>query len=139
MKKTSIIFFILFVTKVYAMDKIISIELRSIRESSGKIYVAIYNSEITYKEDKPFKSFIKESDKNIIFIKEELPEGYYVISAFQDLNNNGKLDLNILGIPKEPIGLSNYDGMGLPGGFNKLKIKISEDNQSIVIKMIKMI
>jgi uncharacterized protein (DUF2141 family) len=121
------------------MDRTISIELRNIKESSGRVYIAIYNSETSYKKDIPFKSFIIESSKNIINITDTFPEGYYVISAFQDLNNNGRLDLNFLGIPKEPIALSNYDGRGIPGGYEKLKIKISDDNQKIVINMIKML
>ena len=139
MKKIFLVLLILILSKVYAMDKIVNLELRNVRELSGKIYLAIYNSEITYKEEKPFKSYILESSSSIICITEKLPEGYYLVSGFQDLNGNGKLDFTFIGIPKEPIGLSNYNGMGIPGGFEKMKIKVTEDNQTIIIKMIKII
>ena len=33
--------------------------------------------------------------------------GRYGIKMFQDLNSNGELDTNIVGIPTEPIGFSN--------------------------------
>lgn len=36
-----------------------------------------------------------------------LPPGRYAAQAFQDLNGNGKIDRNFLGIPKEPVGFSN--------------------------------
>ena len=36
-----------------------------------------------------------------------LPEGQYALSCFQDLNGNGKLDTNLVGIPTEPYGFSN--------------------------------
>ena len=32
--------------------------------------------------------------------------GEYVIAAFQDLNGNGELDRNLLGVPTEPYGFS---------------------------------
>jgi uncharacterized protein (DUF2141 family) len=47
-----------------------------------------------------------------------LPEGEYVINAYQDINNNDKVDLGLLFIPKEPVGITNYNG-GIPGNFNK--------------------
>lgn len=37
----------------------------------------------------------------------DLPPGRYAISAFFDLNGNGELDTNFLGIPTEPYGFSN--------------------------------
>ena len=42
-------------------------------------------------------------------MKLQLPieaSGYYAISCFQDLNNNGILDKNLLGIPTEPYAFS---------------------------------
>ena len=38
---------------------------------------------------------------------ENLPPGDYAIAAFQDVNENGVLDKNALGIPTEPYGFSN--------------------------------
>ena len=36
-----------------------------------------------------------------------LPPGSYALSVLQDLNGNRKLDVNFIGIPKEPSGSSN--------------------------------
>lgn len=36
-----------------------------------------------------------------------IPPGRYAAQAYQDLNGNGKIDRNFLGIPKEPVGFSN--------------------------------
>ena len=51
-------------------------------------------------------------------------QGEYLIAIFYDTNNNGILDTNLFGFPKEPVGLSNYKG-GIPGGFDKQKIPIN--------------
>jgi uncharacterized protein (DUF2141 family) len=37
----------------------------------------------------------------------DLPPGDYAFSVFQDLDDDGKLARNFIGIPKEPAGLSN--------------------------------
>lgn len=35
-----------------------------------------------------------------------VPPGTYAIETYQDLNNNGKMDFTLIGIPKEPYGFS---------------------------------
>ena len=35
-----------------------------------------------------------------------IPSGTYAIETYQDLNNNGKIDFTLIGIPKEPYGFS---------------------------------
>ena len=36
-----------------------------------------------------------------------LATGTYAVTVYHDLNDNGKLDTNWIGIPKEPVGVSN--------------------------------
>ena len=37
---------------------------------------------------------------------QNIPPGTYAIETYQDLNDNGKMDTTLLGIPKEPYGFS---------------------------------
>jgi len=37
----------------------------------------------------------------------DLPHGQYAIAVYHDLNGNGKLDKNLIGIPSEPYAFSN--------------------------------
>jgi len=46
-------------------------------------------------------------------------------SAIQDTNNNGKMDTNFLGIPKEPSGISKWGGKGPPGNYKKHKVNLN--------------
>jgi outer membrane protein len=41
------------------------------------------------------------------FVFQNVPAGYYAFGGHQDLNQNGERDENFLGIPKEPVALSN--------------------------------
>lgn len=59
-----------------------------------------------------------------------LPPGDYVILVVQDRNRNGKLDRYPLGIPKEPIGLSNYPKIDPKQGrpdFDKAKVTVRDE------------
>ena len=122
------------VNGIFASDYLIKLHISNIQVSSHKLYVLIYNSENTYNKT-PFEIHIISSDKEEITNIYSLPEGEYVITVFQDLNDNTKLDTNIIGIPKEPVGISNYSGKGIPGGFNTLKLQISNNNITIPIKL----
>lgn len=115
------------------MDRRITIELRGVAVGGGKVYVALFNSELAYKNDEQFRGFVLDADSPTIRLAESLPDGFYLVSAFQDTNGNGKLDVGIFGIPNEPIWLSGYDGRGIPGGFEKLKFRVDHDDQVLRI------
>ena len=42
-----------------------------------------------------------------------LPAGQYAVVVLHDRNNSGKMDKNFMGMPTEPVGLSNYKSIGL--------------------------
>lgn len=55
-----------------------------------------------------------------------VPPGIYAIETYQDLNNNGKMDFTLVGIPKEPYGFSR-DARPLLSkpGFDRVKFAVS--------------
>ena len=46
-------------------------------------------------------------DSEMVVASLDLPPGEYAISIYYDANGNGELDTNFIGIPKEPVALSN--------------------------------
>lgn len=50
-------------------------------------------------------------DGRLSIVLKDLPDGPLAISLFQDTNANGRLDMNPMGIPVEPMGFSN-DAIG---------------------------
>lgn len=57
--------------------------------------------------------------------------GYYAVASTHDVNNNGKMDYNILGIPKEPFGFSNGAKATIRGApsFNDARIDFRDESQ----------
>jgi len=132
----SIIFILLISFQGYSQENCtLSIEFEGIKTEKGKLFVALYNSE---------KDFLKNEMKGLIVdIKDgkakatfkNLEKGIYAVSSFYDKNDNGKMDTNFFGIPKEPTGLSNNaKGRFGPPKFRDAKFNISASQTNIKIK-----
>lgn len=122
---------------VSAADIAVKVVATGVEASKGQVYFAVYDNEKDYKKNVYYKSAAVPSVPGSVECEFLLPEGEYVISIYQDTNANGKLDSNLIGIPKEPVGISNYSGSGIPGGFDKLKMKVDAGTQSIPVKLTK--
>jgi uncharacterized protein (DUF2141 family) len=84
----------------------LTIITRNVQVGKGSVFVSVWNDEKTFLK-KPFTELSEKADGDTLVFLFVLPEGQYAISAYQDLNDNKKLDLGIFGIPKEPIGFGN--------------------------------
>jgi len=79
-------------------------------KSRGIVYVALYNKEADFlNKDKIFiAKTVEISAKGFAVINfENIASGIYAIAAFLDENDNGRMDTNFFGIPKEKYGFSN--------------------------------
>lgn len=130
-------FLVLFLPINSLAERTVKLKIENAEKNGGKVYVSIFNSEPTYKSREVYLSFILNSDKEIVIKELNLPNGQYVFSIYQDSNGNGKLDTNLIGIPKEKFGFTNYDGKSAPGGFEKLKIEINENSHEVVVALFK--
>jgi len=113
----------------------VSLEINNVAVGGGMVYVAVYSNENDYKNERAYFSFILESTAAALTYSLELPEGEYVVSAFQDTNNNGRLDETIFWIPTEPVGKTNYNHRGAPGNFNRLKVPVDNNSTTITVNM----
>ncbi|MDR0302287.1 MAG: DUF2141 domain-containing protein [Treponema sp.] len=113
----------------------IVLEIRNVTVNGGMLYVSICTSEETYKKQQPAMSYEFVSTSAIIRQEINVPVGECVILIYQDTNNNGKSDTGFLGIPKEPVGITNWDGNGPPGNYKKLKIAINDMTEIVVVNL----
>ena len=83
----------------------------NIESDEGKVYVWVYDKKDDWLSDRYRTQKSVEvagnRDGDRITIDLLLPAGEYALSVFQDVNDDGKLERNFIGIPKEPAGLSN--------------------------------
>jgi uncharacterized protein (DUF2141 family) len=116
---------------IYVHGITVNLEINGIKINKGTIYVAVYSND--YTRENAFIKFTLEPDSTTLNYNLQLPDGEYVVTLFQDSNSNGKLDTNIFGIPKESVGITNYNGRGRPGGFQKLKVIVNNNTTRITV------
>jgi len=59
-----------------------------------------------------------------------IPQGTYAVMVFHDENGNGKLDKNMLGVPREGYGASNNPPRKMrPPTFDEVKISLTSDQR----------
>jgi uncharacterized protein (DUF2141 family) len=109
------------------------IEIQDVRVQRGTLYVAVYADEGSYKNDEPCSTFKRDPAGAVVSIELSLPAGDYVVTAFQDTNGNGQLDTGFFGAPKEPAAKSNWNGVGSPGPWRKLKTAVNDNSRKITI------
>ena len=126
---------VLCTTALFATDIEATIEITNVQPKTGTLFVAVFDSQEALKKNNPITGLKLETNGNTITALVTLPAGEYYVSAYQDLNNNGKLDTNFIGIPKEPVGIANYSGSGIPGGFDKHKVLINAENPKVTLGM----
>ena len=88
----------------------IHVDIAGLRNDRGQVICFLYNSEVGFPKDQSLsiakvKGVISGGHSSCDF--PSVPAGTYAISAYHDENDNGLLDANFLGIPKEGVGATN--------------------------------
>jgi len=125
----------LVVESLFAGNIRTTIEINGVIVNGGLIYVAVYSNENDYKNEKPFAKFTLQPDKTALTQLLDLPEGEYAVSVFQDKNGDREINTGLFGIPSEPVGKTNYNLKGAPGGFDKLKTPVNGGSAKLVVNM----
>ena len=120
----------------------LTVEVENLRNSKGLVQFALYNKDGSI-PDEHYKNYFKMEKATINNDKAEvtfsnLPEGDYAVNILHDENNNGKIDKGLL-LPKEGIGFSNYQSIGLRNrpNFSKASFEINTD-KTIYVTLIYM-
>ncbi len=86
----------------------LTVTVTNVPGAKGAMLIGLYDSAESFTEkplaDSP-KIAVKSTGDLIATIKKVKP-GTYAIAVIQDLNGNGKLDRNFVGMPKEPLAFS---------------------------------
>jgi len=113
--------------------------VKNFKSDEGKANVIMYKDAYTF-PDKPDRSYrtiwttIKNGVVDVTF--ENIPYGEYAFAAYHDINDNHRLDLNFIGIPKEGIAISNdARGLFMPR-FKDAKVLLNNDNKTIVMSIV---
>lgn len=107
-----------------------------IESTQGHLRITVNRTESEWKDDAlAYQRIILESTQEPLeTLLPQIPYGEYSVRVFQDLNDNQKLDTNFIGIPTEPIGISNnVKGRMGPPPFQKTLFSVNQPAQTIHI------
>jgi uncharacterized protein (DUF2141 family) len=114
-----------FLSLTLAAQNTIEVTVKNIKEVKGSIRVGLFNSESTFLKEAVDGKIVKVSGSEITVSFENLKPGEYAVSVIHDENDNGDLDTNVVGIPKEGFAFGNNAvGMFGPPDFAKAKVKV---------------
>lgn len=76
---------------------------------TGPVIVGVYNSKNKFPDPKDQLKLYKFTPDSTTLTAEITDLGFdtYALAIYQDVNSNGKIDKNIIGIPTEPYAFSN--------------------------------
>lgn len=114
----------------------LKVEVHGITETKGEIMVAVFNQKGQWLKQAHLSKKVSASSAKVVVQFDGLPDGDYAISVIQDLNGNGRLDSNPIGMPTEPYGFSN-DATGNfgPPSFDSAKITLTQAPLSISVRV----
>ncbi len=92
----------------------LDINILNVQINQGKVIVEIFQDSESWL-DRPFRETTLPTDAETKTASFQVPPGKYAIAIYQDTDDDGEMDSNFLGIPKEPIGFgNNYEPFGKP-------------------------
>ena len=112
----------------------LTIEVRELRNSNGVVQFFLYDHKDEFPDEHNEKFYRKETakivDASSTVVFENLPTGKYAIKVLHDEDSDGKIKKGMF-LPKEGIGFSNYESIGLTNrpAFDKATIDITADKK----------
>ena len=106
-------------------------------EPGSLVRLALCKGEAEYKDvDRCMGRSVAAEGATVLIEFNDLPPGEYAIKALHDLNSNGRMDMNFLGIPQEPYAFSNDPKvMFAEPSFSETSFKVAAGRSKIRITM----
>ncbi len=89
---------------------IIKVQVTNVNNKKGEVMLALFSSQKGFPYETSY-AIQKQKGNAVNGVIElsftDIPPGIYAVALFHDTNNDGKLNTNFIGIPKEGYGVSN--------------------------------
>jgi uncharacterized protein (DUF2141 family) len=135
--KTIIFLLLMLVSRQLIAQGKIEVTIRNIQPATGNIRVGLFNNEDDFLKNAVQGKVVKASATEVRVVFDNLAKGEYAVSIIHDENENGELDTNAIGIPKEGFAFGN-NAMGTfgPPSFEKAKVQVENNTvtQEISVK-----
>ena len=115
------------------------VDITNVLHAKGSIQIALFNKAETFPEQDAalYGTIIKvEGLKTYQWVLKKLDYGQYALAVFHDINNNGKLDKSLLGIPKEPYAFARKEpSKWRSPTFGDVDFKFDQPQQKLQVRL----
>lgn len=111
-----------------------------IRNGNGTVNVCVYTTNKGFPDcskDPALTSRRQPAVPGTVRFEFNVDPGLHAVSVLHDENNNGRLDTNFLGIPREGVGVSNNPPPRRgPPDFSEAEFHLPSDGGAITVKLV---
>jgi uncharacterized protein (DUF2141 family) len=95
-----------------AADGVLRVVATNVADDRGSVIVWVYDNKDAWLSDEGWRTrkvvrVAGARQDGTVAVEIALPPGEYGFTVFHDVNDDGKVERNFIGLPKEPAGLSN--------------------------------
>ena len=114
--------------------------VNNLRSTTAPVTIGVYGTDNKFPDPKDQLKEYKftPNGKQLTAKITNLKFGTYALAIYQDVNNNGKIDKTIIGIPTEPYAFSNnYKPTVKAPSFDDCKFEYNAKNNSVTMALLK--
>jgi uncharacterized protein (DUF2141 family) len=115
----------------------LELDVQGLSNGGGQLLVAVFSAEGWLR--KPIAVSRQDASAQqggaLRIVMKDVPEGLVGVSVVHDLNGNGRLDMNVMGMPQEPTAFSNNAvGQFGPPRFEQASFELKSAGARLTIK-----
>lgn len=130
MKATTVILLALWTS--VAQSASLSVRVQEAPDT-GTLVLQVYDSPNSFGDFRdPAKEVRTPITADATYEIDDVPPGEVAVLVYVDENENGLIDKNFIGIPKEPLGISNNYRPKGPPTFNRARFTVTQDETTAI-------
>ncbi len=126
------------VTPVLA-DTPVNLQLVGLSGNDGQVVVSVYDSKKAWLKEPVVREIVDATgvSDGQMTVTIDLPPGEYAVHIYHDLDADGEMKANFVGIPKEPTGVSrDAKGRFGPPKFKDAMFAVGDESMSMTINIV---
>jgi uncharacterized protein (DUF2141 family) len=114
----------------------VDVTVTGVRNDAGHVRVAVCTRHDFLQPFCEHNASVRARAGSVTVRVPNVPPGAYAVQAWHDENDNGKIDTNFLGIPREGIGFSRDAPFRFgPPSFSDAAFRLGPDGGAVALKL----
>jgi uncharacterized protein (DUF2141 family) len=117
----------------------LTVVVSGIRDGDGQLMVGVFDKADTFLKQplqgRVMPASVRDGAGNARIVIDNLAPGGYAVSVVHDRDGNGRLTMNLMGLPSEPFGFSGKGGNFGPPKFEDASLQLDTAGATVDIQL----